>query len=362
MDCFLVLEDGAVFRGRPFGAKKSVFGEIVFNTAMTGYQESLTDPSYRGQILVMSYPMIGNYGVNRFDYQSDSIHVRAYVVKEACELPSHRASEETLHEYLKRHDVPGIYGVDTRALIKHIREHGTMRAMLTYNDDHEELVDKLRKMDYPSTGNLVAEVSCRCIRTHEGGSRRHVVLIDAGMKLNILRELVKRYTVTVVPYNTGPDEILKLKPDALFISNGPGDPAHPEIMATTVRTIRELSGELPIMGICLGHQLLGLAFGARTFKLKFGHRGVNQPVGMDGKVWITSQNHGYAVDAGSLKGTGLRVTLLNQNDWTIEGMKHEELPVFSVQFHPEANPGPRDTAFLFDELGKLMGDRNAEKR
>ncbi|MEM2839514.1 MAG: glutamine-hydrolyzing carbamoyl-phosphate synthase small subunit [Thermoplasmata archaeon] len=362
MDCFLVLEDGAVFRGRSFGAKKSVFGEIVFNTGMTGYQESLTDPSYRGQILTMSYPMIGNYGVNKSDYQSDNVHVRAFVVKEMCEHPSHRACTETLHDYLKRHEVPGIYGVDTRALITRIREHGTMRAALTYDADHTELVEKLKKMDYPSSGNLVAEVSCGSITHHKGGSERHVVLIDAGMKLNILRELVKRYTVTVVPYNTSSDDILKLKPDALFISNGPGDPAHPEIMATTVRTIKELSGELPIMGICLGHQLLGLAFGAKTFKLKFGHRGANQPVGMDGKVWITSQNHGYAVDAESLGKTGLRVTLLNQNDWTVEGMKHTELPIFSVQFHPEANPGPRDTSFLFDELGKLMEGRNAKER
>ena len=362
MDCFLVLEDGAVFRGRSFGAKKSVFGEIVFNTGMTGYQESLTDPSYRGQILTMSYPMIGNYGVNKFDYQSDNVHVRAFVVKEMCDLPSHRASGETIHEYLKRHNVPGISGVDTRALITRIREHGTMRAALTYDTNHEELVEKLKKMDYPSAGNLVAEVSCGSIRTHEGGSKKHVVLIDAGMKLDILRELVKRYTVTVVPYNTKSDEILKLKSDALFISNGPGDPAHPEIMATTVTTIRKLSEELPIMGICLGHQLLGLAFGAKTFKLKFGHRGANQPVGMDGKVWITSQNHGYAVDAESLRGTGFRVTLLNQNDWTVEGIKHTELPIFSVQFHPEANPGPRDTSFLFDELGKLMEGRDDEKR
>jgi len=362
MDCFLVLEDGAVFRGRPFGAKKEVFGEIVFNTGMTGYQESLTDPSYRGQILTMSYPMIGNYGVNKNDYQSDSVHVRAFIVREACDTPSHRASQETLHEFLRRHDVPGLCEVDTRALITRIREHGTMRAAITYEKDHEGLVEKLREMDYPSESNLVAEVSRKDVRTYEGGSKRHVVLIDAGVKLNILRELLKRYTVTVVPYNTSPDDIRKLKPDALFISNGPGDPAHPEILATTVRSIRELSDELPIMGICLGHQLLGLAFGARTYKLKFGHRGANQPVGMDGKVWITSQNHGYAVDAESLDKTGLQVTLLNQNDWTVEGMRHTELPIFSVQFHPEANPGPRDTSFLFDELGKLMEGRYAEER
>jgi carbamoyl-phosphate synthase small subunit len=357
-----VLEDGTVFKGHSFGARKSVFGEIVFNTGMTGYQESLTDPSYRGQILTMSYPMIGNYGTNKDDYQSEGVQVRAFVVREIAELPSHRACSETIHEYLKRHDIPGMYGIDTRALITKIREHGTMKAMITHSSDHESNIQELKRKDYPSADNLVAEVTCRNVEKHKGPSEKHVILIDTGLKLNILRELSKRFTVTRVPYDFDADSIRKLKPDALFITNGPGDPAHPDMMSTTVKTIKELYQEMPVMGICLGHQLLGLALGAKTFKLKFGHRGANQPVGMNGRVWITSQNHGYAVDDKSLDKTGLEVTLINQNDKTVEGMRHKELPVFSVQFHPEANPGPRDTSFLFDELGKMMEGKHAAKR
>jgi len=361
MESFLILEDGTVFKGDSFGSRRAVFGEIVFNTGMTGYQESLTDPSYRGQILTMSYPMIGNYGVNRFDNQSSGVHVRGFIVREMCERPNHRLNEETIDGYLKRHKVPGICGIDTRALITKIRKYGTMRAAITTSTNHEAIIDKLCHMDFPSVNNLVAEVTCKEVIRHKGGSKKLVVLLDCGMKLNILKELVKRFSVIQVPYDFPPEEIRKFKPDGLFISNGPGDPAHPEIQSKTVRAIQELINEIPVMGICLGHQLLGLAMGAKTFKLKFGHRGANQPVGMNGRVFITAQNHGYAVDAKSLEKTELSLTLINQNDHTTEGMKHEELPAFSVQFHPEANPGPRDTSHLFDEFKEMMEGRNASQ-
>jgi len=362
MQKFLILEDGTIFKGESFGADKSVFGEIVFNTGMTGYQESLTDPSYRGQILTMSYPMIGNYGLNKYDDQSADVHVRGFVVRESCDLPSHRFKDQTMHDYLKKHDVPGIFGIDTRALIIKIRELGTMRAAIADSADHQEVIDQLRKMDFPSVENLVSEVSCREPIRHKGGSRKHVVLIDCGMKVNILRMLVNRFTVTQVPYDFPPEAIMKLKPYGLFISNGPGDPSHQDIKSATVRTIQELVAELPIMGICLGHQLLGRAMGAKTYKLKFGHRGSNQPVGKDGRMFITVQNHSYTIDAKSLENTELELTLVNQNDLTTEGMRHKELPVFSVQFHPEANPGPRDTAFLFDDFVKLLEGRHASKK
>lgn len=359
MEKLLILEDGTVFRGESFGSNRSVFGEVVFNTGMTGYQESLTDPSYRGQILTMSYPMIGNYGINKYDFQSSAVHVRGYVVREICDRPSHRLNETEIHEYLRRQKIPGIYGIDTRELIVKIREHGTMRAAITSTDDIDGVVEKLRQMDFPSADNLVSEVSCKEVLRHRGGSKKHIVLIDCGMKLNILRELLKRFTVTQVPFDYRPEDIRKLKPDGLFISNGPGDPAHPDMLSTTVKSIRELANELPIMGICLGHQLLGISLGAKTFKLKFGHRGANQPVGMNGRVFITAQNHGFAVDQKSLEKTELYLTLVNLNDMTTEGMKHRELPIFSVQFHPEANPGPEDTSFLFDEFAKSMEGRNA---
>jgi carbamoyl-phosphate synthase small subunit len=354
MKGYLVLEDGTVMEGVPFGVLKDVSGEVVFSTGMTGYQESLTDPSYCGQILVSSYPMIGNYGVNPEDGQSKHIQVWGYVVNELCDVPSHRLSERTLDDFLKTNGIPGISGIDTRALIKRLRLNGTMKGAITTGLP-EAALDRVRRMRSPDEDNLVSMVSTPGLVSHESTNDRRVVVIDCGVKENILTELRYRFEVVQVPFDTTADQIRSLEPDGLFITNGPGNPAQAGMMETTVATLRELYEELPMMGICLGNQLLALALGAKTYKLKFGHRGVNQPVGSDGRVYITSQNHGFAVDRASAEDVGMDVSFVNLNDGTVEGMRHSELPIFSVQFHPEARPGPLDTRFLFDEFGKMLG-------
>ncbi|PKK81863.1 MAG: carbamoyl-phosphate synthase small subunit [Thermoplasmata archaeon HGW-Thermoplasmata-2] len=357
MDALLVLEDGTIVRGNAFGASKTVFGELVFNTGMQGYQESLTDPSYNGQILMPTYPLIGNYGINSEDMESQKIWARGFAVSEWCPEPIHRKSEMTIDEFLKRNSVPGIAGIDTRALTIKTRVFGTMRAALsTDGADPEKLLEKVKKMDYPDTENLVAQVSCKKVIEHpKVAGRKTVALIDCGVKGSIVRHLSSRFNVVQVPYDAPPEKIREFKPGGLFISNGPGNPAHPEILATTVATVRELSQELPTMGICLGHQILSLAFGAKTYKLKFGHRGANQPVKdlHTGRCYITSQNHGFAVDAKTLP-EEIEVSQVNVNDGTVEGMRHKTLPIFSVQYHPEASPGPHDTEWLFDEFERLV--------
>ncbi|UCE38649.1 MAG: glutamine-hydrolyzing carbamoyl-phosphate synthase small subunit [Thermoplasmata archaeon] len=351
MRALLVLEDGTCVKGTGFGAEKTVFGELVFNTNMTGYQESLTDPSYKGQILMATYPLIGNYGTNKDNFESDKIQPEGYVVSEECDFPSHRKHGKTLHDFLKEYDVPGISEVDTRALTIKIRKHGTVKAALaTYDDgiDADALIKKVREMPHPTTRNLVDEVSCKKKNSHKGRGKLNVVCVDCGVKRNIIRNLSKYCNVLQVPYNITSDEINKLKPDGILVSNGPGDPAHPEIKNTTVKMLNEIASDFPIMGICLGHQVLSIVFGAETFKLKFGHRGGNQPVkDMDsGKVYITSQNHGFAVKPDEKD--ELIFTHYNVNDKTVEGMKHTSLPVFSVQYHPEASPGPKDSIQMFD--------------
>ncbi len=356
MKGYLVLEDGTICDGIPFSNSQEVLGEVVFCTGMTGYQESLTDPSYCGQILVASYPLIGNYGTSPEGRQSSSIQVRGYVVREICSSPSHRASEAPLEQVLANDGVPGLSGVDTRSVIRRLRDHGTMRGGMTTGDPND-LLEKVRAMEPVEASNLVAVVSTREAVTFDSGKERTVAVIDCGVKRSILDELRSRFNVVLLPFDTDPRAIRDLEPDGLFITNGPGDPSHPEVVGTTVATLRALRDEFPMMGICLGNQLLAISLGAKTFKLKFGHRGINQPVGHDGRVFITSQNHGFAVDADSAADANMEVTFRNLNDGTVEGLRHAELPIFSVQFHPEAHAGPRDTTFLFDHFRDMMEGR-----
>jgi carbamoyl-phosphate synthase small subunit len=357
MKALLVLEDGTYAEGKGFGAERTVFGELVFNTNMTGYQEALTDPSYKGQILMMTYPLIGNYGVNKEDFESSRIQPEGFVVSEHCDFPSHRSQDRTASDFLKEYDVPGISDIDTRALTIKTRKYGTMKAALaTHNNgiDVDSLIKKVKEMPHPTTKNLVDEVSCKRMKRHKGIGKHNILLIDCGVKRNIIRSLLKYCNVIQVPYNATSDKIYKLKPDGILVSNGPGDPAHPEIIASTVKTLKEVCQDFPIMGICLGHQILSIVFGAETFKLKFGHRGGNQPVKdiESEKVYITSQNHGFAVE--EKETDELKFTHFNVNDSTVEGMRHTSLPIFSVQYHPEASPGPHDSSFMFHEFMNLV--------
>ena len=355
----LVLDDGTVVRGRAFGAEGSVFGELVFNTGMTGYQEALTDPSYNGQLLMMTYPLIGNYGISETAFESSKVQAEAFVVREHCLRPSHRASKKTLHEFLSDQGIVGISGVDTRSLTLRTRERGTMRAGIVPEYDVGMALEKVRTMDFPDRENLVGQVSVPKPRIHPFAGARtrdmlRVVAVDCGIKSSIIRNLNEFSEVVQVPYSATADDILAERPDGVLISNGPGDPAHPDIMRTVVPMAKALAGQVPLMGICLGHQIIALAFGGRTFKLKFGHRGANQPVRDERsrKVVITSQNHGFAVHP-ELP-SELELTEVNVNDGTVEALRHRELPIFSVQYHPEASPGPRDAHFIFGQFRDIM--------
>jgi carbamoyl-phosphate synthase small subunit len=376
MKALLALEDGRTFECRSFTGSGEAWGEVVFNTSMTGYQEVLTDPSYSGQIVTMTYPLVGNYGVNDEDVESARIQVDGFIVREYQDFPSNYRSTSSLAEYLKHQGVLGLEELDTRALTRHIRKAGAMRAFIsTDNLDPSACVERARQIPQMAGQDLAQEVTTKApycwidgkpifgqqgkmalnrdIWKHKGKKLR-VAAFDFGIKYNILRCLEQTgFEVVVVPAATGADVIRAMEPDGIFLSNGPGDP---EPVTYAIETIRALVGYVPMFGICLGHQLLGLALGGRTFKLKFGHRGANQPVKnlLTGRVEITSQNHGFAVDIESLKGKNVEITHINLNDNTLEGFRHREHPIFTAQYHPEASPGPHDARYLFEEFKTMI--------
>jgi carbamoyl-phosphate synthase small subunit len=355
----LVLEDGTVFSGRAFGADGEAHGEVVFTTSMTGYQEALTDPSFAGQILTMTYPLQGNYGVNSFDVESRRVQVRGFVVREACDVPSHWRSEGTLRDYLISNGIPAIEGIDTRALTRRLRSAGVMMGTITHRAPDEALA-RLHELPSYGSSDLVQEVSAPERSAWQDPERpgHHVVVLDLGVKYNIMRILRSLdCRVTAVPCTTSAADILSLRPDGVVMSPGPGDPA---LLDYAVESAKGLVGRTPIFGICLGHQVLARVWGAKTFKLKFGHRGANHPVreASTGRVSITAQNHGYAIDPAGLP-SNIDVSHIHLNDGTCEGLRHRELPVFTIQYHSEASPGPHDNRYLFKRFLELVEEKTA---
>ena len=371
----LVLDDGSVYHGYAFGAETTTYGEVVFDTSMVGYQEMLTDPSFAGQILVPTYPLIGNYGINDSDFESRQIQVRGLVVREYCSQPSHWQSTRTLPEFLLAYGIPGISGVDTRALTRHLRLHGAMMGIITSEMTAEEALAELKILPRYDVTDFVRKVSTekpyqwqsnRSVtesspffplvrRSVNDAKQFHIVVIDLGLKYSILHILNRLgCRVTVVPCNVSVEDVMSLNPDGIVLSPGPGNPG---LLDQITETLKGLLGKKPIMGICLGHQIIGQALGAKTFKLKFGHRGGNHPVRdlATGRVYITAQNHGYAIDADTLK-RGLEVSHMNLNDGTVEGLRHRDLPILSIQYHSEASPGPLDNLYLFERFLEMVDD------
>ncbi|MEW5758660.1 MAG: glutamine-hydrolyzing carbamoyl-phosphate synthase small subunit [Candidatus Omnitrophota bacterium] len=359
----LVLEDGTVFSGKSFGATGECTAEVVFNTSMTGYQEILTDPSYYGQIITMTYPLIGNYGINNDDFESQKAYLSGFIVKENSKIYSNWRATSSLDEFLKKYNVLGIEGIDTRALTLHIREAGAMKAVISTECFDEKLLHKKAKASLGLVGRDIAKpVSTKAPFEWSKKGKHKIVVLDLGVKFNILRELANLSSkVTVVPIDYSVEEILKLKPDGILISNGPGDPAALDYVVKTTQEL--LNYKLPMFGICFGQQILGLAFGGKTYKLKFGHHGANQPVKdlKTGRIAITVQNHGFCVDINSFKDKDIEITHVNLNDQTLEGIRHKKLPVFSVQFHPEASAGPHDANYLFKEFINSV-EKHAKKK
>lgn len=357
---YLVFEDGSIYEGRKLGSDNLTKGEIVFNTAMTGYQETISDPSYTGQIITFTYPLIGNYGINRDDFESLVPTLSGVVVKEASTHPSNFRQQKTFNDVLVQYDIPGISGVDTRSITRKIREHGVLKAGFTdHAEDIPTFIEELKQFELSRDEVPMVSTKTPYVST---GSDLSVVLVDFGKKQNIVRELNARgCNVTVVPYNTPAEIILGMSPDGVMLSNGPGDP---EDVPEAMEMIQGILGKIPFFGICLGHQLFALSQGAEAFKMKFGHRGANHPVKdlATGKIALTSQNHGYAIDEASVAHTDLEVTHIALNDGTVEGLKHKTLPAFSVQYHPEACPGPTDSNYLFDQFIDMMKEFKAKER
>ncbi len=358
MKAVLILEDGTRFCGETYGDFKDIAGEIVFNTGMTGYQEILTDPSYYGQIVTMTYPLIGNYGVNADDYESGRPNVRGFISREHCGKPSNFRCEKTIDEYLKKYEIPGLFGIDTRKLTKILREKGTMKGAIVACGEDEAIRAEILTNEF-EIRNPVEKVTIEEPLLHnadKGNGKLKVALFDYGVKTNIIRSLTKReIDVTVLPSKTNAEKVLDGGYDGIMLSNGPGDPKD---CTVEIENIKKMAGKMPIFAICLGHQLTALAMGGDTTRLKYGHRGCNHPVKDIAKdrTYITSQNHGYTVVAESMHKNNMEITHINMNDMTVEGVRYKDMDLFTVQFHPEASPGPRDTAYLFDEFVEMMNE------